>query len=73
MAPAKTVTVKNNANEWFGGKIAEKIATGDKFFRKFKMLKLCVDEVLYKEVRNIAQALIFFIHHNIHIYKLHKT
>ena len=58
VAPIKTIRVKNNTNEWFDGQVAEKIATRDKLFRKFQKSKLSVDEILYKEARNTAQALI---------------
>ena len=36
VAPTKSIRVKNKTNEWFDGGIAEKIATRDKLFRKFK-------------------------------------
>ena len=58
VTPTKTIRVKNNTNEWFDGQVAEKIATRDKLFRKFQKSKLSVDEILYKEARNTAQALI---------------
>ena len=58
MAPTKTIRVKSNTNEWFDGETAEKIAARDKLFRKFLKSKLSVDEILYKEARNIVQALI---------------
>ena len=58
VAPIKTIRVKNNTNEWFYGQVAEKIATRDKLFGKFQKSKLSVDEILYKEARNTAQALI---------------
>ena len=59
VTPTKTIIrVKNKANEWFDGMIADKIAARDKLFRKFKKSKLSVDEILNKEARNIVQALI---------------
>ena len=58
VAPTKTIRVKNNTNQWFDGKIAEKIAARDKLFRKLKKSKLRVDEILYKESRNTVPALI---------------
>ena len=35
VAPAKTIRVKNNTNEWLDGEITEKIAARDKLFKKF--------------------------------------
>ena len=58
VTPTKTIRVKNNTNEWFDGKIAEKITARDKLFRKFKKSKIGVDEILYKEARNTVQALL---------------
>ena len=58
VAPTKSIRVKNKTNEWFDGGIAEKIATRDKLFRKFKKSKLSVDEILHKEARNTVQVLI---------------
>ena len=59
VTPTETIIrVKNKANEWFDGMIADKIAARDKLFRKFKKSKLSVDEILNKEARNIVQALI---------------
>ena len=36
----------------------KKIAARDKLLRKFKKLKLSVDEILHKEARNTVEALI---------------
>ena len=58
VAPTKTIRIKNNANKWFDGEIAEKIAAPDKLFRKFIKSKLSVGEILCKEVRNTVQALV---------------
>ena len=58
VAPARTIRVKKNTNEWCDGKIAEKIAARDKRLEKFKKSKLSLDEILYKEARNTVQALI---------------
>ena len=55
---SKTFRVKNNTNEWFDGKIAEKITAQDKLFRKSQKSKLSVDEILYKEAKNTVQVLI---------------
>ena len=38
--------------------LPKKIATRDKLFRKFKKSKLNLEEILYKETRNTAEALI---------------
>ena len=54
-APFKTVRAKNSTSEWFHGEIADKIHTGDKVYRTFKLTKLHVDEEIYKEARNIVQ------------------
>ena len=58
VAPAKTIRVKNNTNEWLDAEITEKIAARDKLFKKFQKSKLSVEEILYKEARNAVQALI---------------
>ena len=58
VAPPKSITIKNNTNEWFDGETAEKIVARDKLFRKAKKSKLSVDEILYKEARKTVQALI---------------
>ena len=43
-------------NNCFDREIAEKIASQDKLFRKFKKSMLIVDEILYKEARNTVQS-----------------
>ena len=58
VAPFKTVSVKNNRSEWFGGEIAVKIHTRDKLYKRFNLTKLHVDEDIYKEARNVVQNLI---------------
>ena len=58
VAPTKAIRVNDNTGGWFDGETAEKIDTRGKLFRKFKNLKLSVDEILYKGDRNTVQALI---------------
>ena len=45
-APAKTIRVKNNTNEWFDGDTAGKIAAWKKPFRKFKKSKSSADKAI---------------------------
>ena len=54
----KTVRVKNNTSEWFDGEIADKIHKRDKLYKRCKLIKLNVDEEIYKEVRNVVQNFI---------------
>ena len=56
-APTRTITVKNNTNDWFDGGIVEIIDIWDELFIIFKA-KRSLDEVLYKEARKAVQALI---------------
>ena len=58
LAPYKTITVKNQSNEWFDGELAEQISNRDKLFKKFKKSKLHIDELIYKEAKNTVQRLI---------------
>ena len=58
VAPFKQSNVKNRSQEWFDGEVAEKISTRDKLYKKFKKSRLHVDELCFKEARNIAENLI---------------
>ena len=58
IAPFKTVRVKNNTSEWFGGEITGKTHIRDKLYRRFELTKLHVHEEMYKQVRNAVQNLI---------------
>ena len=58
LAPYKTIRVKNQSNEWFGGEFAEQTSNRDKLFKKFKKIKLHIDELMYKEAKNTVQRLI---------------
>ena len=50
--------IRNNSQEWFDGEVAEKIATRDKLFKKFKKTKLHIDRDLFKEARNKVESVI---------------
>ena len=54
LAPIKTVRVKGRSSEWFDGEVLEKIKTRNSLFKKFKHSRLCIDEQLYKEARNLV-------------------
>ena len=58
LVPYKTIKVKNQSNEWFGGELAEQTSNRDKIFKKFKKSKLHIDELMYKEAKNTVQRLI---------------
>ena len=58
VAPLKQSKVKNRSQEWFDGEVAEKISERDKLFKKFKKSRLHVDEICFKEARNVAENLI---------------
>ena len=58
LAPYKTIRVKNQSNEWFGGELAQQISNRDKLFEKFKKSKLHIDELIYQEAKNTVQRLI---------------
>ena len=58
VAPFKTVRVKSNTTEWFDGEIVDKIYTREKLYKRFKLIKLRVDEEIYREARNVVQNLI---------------
>ena len=48
VAPIKSSRIKQNWQEWFDDKIAEKISVGDKLFQKFKKSKLHINKEIYK-------------------------
>ena len=58
LAPYKTISVKNQSNEWFDSELAEQISNRDKLFKMFKKSKLHIDELIYKEGKNTVQRLI---------------
>ena len=58
LAPYKTISVKNQSNEWFDGELAEQISNRGKLFKKVKKSKLHIDELIYKEAKNTVQCLI---------------
>ena len=58
LAPYKTITVKNQFNEWFDGELAEQISNRDKLFKKLKKSKRHIYELIYKETKNTVQLLI---------------
>ena len=58
LAPYKTISVKNQSNEWFNSELAEQISNRDKLFKMFKKSKLHIDELIYKEAKNSVQRLI---------------
>ncbi|XP_057316760.1 uncharacterized protein LOC130657775 [Hydractinia symbiolongicarpus] len=51
IAPTKEARIKCNSQEWFDGEIADKIATRDKLFKKFKKSKLQIDSDLWNEAK----------------------
>ena len=57
MTPFKKVKIKNIPSEWFDEEIAGKTHTRDKLYKGFKLIKLHVNERIYKEVRNAIQNL----------------
>ena len=58
VAPFKQSKVKNRSQDWFDGEVAEKISARDKLFKKFKKSRLHVDEICFKEARNVAENFI---------------
>ena len=58
LAPYKTISVKNQSNEWFDSELAEQISNRDKLFKMFKKSKLHIDELIHKEAKNTVQRLI---------------
>ena len=58
LAPYKTISVKNQSNEWFDSELAEQISNRDRLFKMFKKSKLHIDELIYKEAKNTVQHLI---------------
>ena len=57
-APIKSRRIKQNAQEWLDGEVAEKISVRDKLFKKFKKSKLHIDKEIYKIARYEVQKLI---------------
>lgn len=58
IAPTKEARIKCNSQEWFDGEIADKIATRDKLFKKFKKSKLQINSDLWNEAKSNVQNLI---------------
>ena len=58
IAPFNSSRIKNSANKWFDGEIAEKIHTQVKLYKKFESAKLHVDKEVNKEVHKLVQNLI---------------
>ena len=57
LVPYKTITVKNQPNEWFDGDLAEQIPNRDELFKKFKKASFTSTNV-YKVAKNTVQRLI---------------
>ena len=51
IAPLKDKRIKINSQDWFDGDIAEQIRIRNKLLKKFKVSKLHIDEILFKEQR----------------------
>ena len=47
VAPIKPRQVKQNSQEWFNDKVAEKISACDRLYKKFKKPKLHIDREIY--------------------------
>ena len=58
VAPCKTRRVKRNTQNWFNGKVLEKLTSRDKLFKAFKKRRLHIDKELYKKAKYDAQKLI---------------
>ena len=52
--------IKQNSQEWFNGKVADKISVCDKLFKKFKKSKLHIDKEIYKIARYEVQKSISY-------------
>ena len=51
VAPIKSRQIRQNSQEWFDGKVAEKISVGDKLFKRFKKSKLHIDKLTKKYIK----------------------
>ena len=58
LAPFKIKRVKDNSQEWFDGKVIERIALRGKLFKKFKRSKLNVNKEIYNKAHNKSHGLI---------------
>ena len=58
IAPLKERRIKMNSQDWFNGEIAEQIRIRKKLLKKFKHSKLHVDDLIFKEQRNLVQNMI---------------
>ena len=54
----KAKRVKGNTQNWFDGKVLEKLRSRDKLFKAFKKTKLHIDKELYKKAKYNSQKLI---------------
>ena len=61
IAPSKEIRIKRNTYDLFNREVGGLIHARGKFFLKFKMLKLHIDEETYKKVRYQAQNLIALV------------
>ena len=50
--------VKGNTQNWFDGKVLEKLRSRDKLFKAFKKTRLHINKELYKKAKYDAQKLI---------------
>ena len=51
IAPCKTKRLKGNTQNWFDGKIFEKIRSRDKLLNVFKKMRLHINKELYKKAK----------------------
>ena len=54
----KAKRVKGNTQNWFDGKVLEKLRSRDKLFKAFKKTRLHIDKELYKKAKYNSQKLI---------------
>ena len=58
VAPCKTKRVKGNTQNWFDGKVLEKLRSRDKLFKAFKKTRPHIDKELYEKAKYNTQKLI---------------
>ena len=58
IAPCKNKRVKGNTQNWFDGKVLEKLRSRDKLFKAFKKTRLHINKEIYKKTKYDAQMLI---------------
>ena len=58
IAPYREFRVKGHTEDWFDGEIMERIQNRNKLLKKYKKLKLEVDDQMYREAKFVASTLI---------------